>query len=52
MGLIPGSGGTASIPFRIGAPRTAYLALTGQTIDAHRALRWGLVDELSDTEGT
>ncbi len=52
MGLIPGSGGTASIPFRIGAPRTAYLALTGQTIDARTALRWGLIDELSDPEGT
>jgi len=28
MGLIPGAGGTASLPRRIGRQRTAYLALT------------------------
>ncbi|WP_345495045.1 enoyl-CoA hydratase/isomerase family protein [Nocardia callitridis] len=48
MGLIPGAGGTVSIPWRIGRWRTAWLALTGQPIDAHAALRWGLVDEVTD----
>jgi enoyl-CoA hydratase/carnithine racemase len=46
MGLIPGAGGTASLPVRIGRERTAYLALTGETLTAPEALRWGLVDEI------
>jgi enoyl-CoA hydratase/carnithine racemase len=46
MGLIPGAGGTASLPRRIGRHRTAALALTGRTIDAATALAWGLVDEI------
>lgn len=44
MGLIPGAGGTVSIPRRIGRWRTAYLALTGRAIDVDVALAWGLVD--------
>jgi hypothetical protein len=48
MGLIPGAGGTASIPRRIGRWRTAYLALAGTSIDAEQALAWGLVDEIAD----
>jgi len=46
MGLVPGSGGTVSLPRRIGRQRTAWLALTGASIDAARALAWGLVDEI------
>lgn len=46
MGLIPGAGGTVSLPRRIGARRTAELALSGTPIDAETALEWGLVDEL------
>jgi len=44
MGLIPGAGGTWSIPRRIGRHRTATLALTGTSIDAATARRIGLVD--------
>jgi len=44
MGLIPGAGGTVSIPRRIGRQRTAQWALTGEVIDAGTALKWGLVD--------
>lgn len=47
MGLIPGAGGTASLPTRIGRERTAYLALSGTALDATEALRWGLVDEVA-----
>ncbi|MCW2784678.1 MAG: hypothetical protein JWP74_1195 [Marmoricola sp.] len=47
MGLIPGAGGTVSIPRRIGSWRTAYLALTGRRIDARTALDWGLVDAVT-----
>jgi enoyl-CoA hydratase/carnithine racemase len=46
LGLIPGAGGTVSLPRRIGRHRTAALALTGRTIDAATALEWGLVDEI------
>ena len=46
LGLIPGAGGTVSISRRIGRWRTAYLVLTGRTIDADTALAWGLVDEI------
>ena len=46
LGLIPGAGGTVSITRRIGRWRTAYLVLSGQTIDPPTALRWGLIDEV------
>jgi hypothetical protein len=46
MGLVPGAGGTVSVPRRIGRSRAAWLALTGETIDAGTALRWGLIDEI------
>jgi hypothetical protein len=47
FGLIPGAGGTASLPRRIGRQRTAFMALTGDVIDAATALEWGLVDEIA-----
>ncbi len=46
LGLIPGAGGTVSLPRRIGRHRTALLALMGTTIDATTALAWGLIDEI------
>ena len=46
LGLIPGAGGTASLPRRIGRHRTALLGLTARTIDADTALSWGLVDRI------
>lgn len=48
MGLIPGAGGTVSLARRIGRHRTAWMALTGSSIDAGTARAWGLVDRLSD----
>lgn len=47
MGLVPGAGGTVSLPRRIGRHRTAYLTLTGERVLADTALAWGLIDELS-----
>jgi enoyl-CoA hydratase/carnithine racemase len=46
LGLIPGAGGTVSITRRIGRWRTAYLVLSGRTVDPATALAWGLVDEV------
>ncbi len=51
LGLIPGAGGTASVTRRIGRHRMALLALCGASIDAATALRWGLVDEVTDDVG-
>lgn len=48
FGLIPGAGGTVSLPRRIGRQRTAYLALSLARIDAKTALAWGLVDAIED----
>jgi enoyl-CoA hydratase/carnithine racemase len=48
MGLVPGAGGTASLPRRIGRQRTAWLALAGVRLDAATALAWGLVDEIRE----
>jgi hypothetical protein len=48
LGLVPGAGGTVSIPRRIGRHRTARLALTGEAVDATTALAWGLVDAVDD----
>jgi len=46
MGLIPGAGGTVGITLRIGAWRTAFLALSGEPLPVITALRWGLVDDV------
>lgn len=42
MGLIPGAGGTASLPRAIGRQRTAYLALRGRRFRADALAGWGL----------
>lgn len=47
LGLIPGAGGTVSLPRRIGRERTEWLGLSGEFIDAETALEWGLVDRLT-----
>jgi enoyl-CoA hydratase/carnithine racemase len=46
FGLVPGAGGTVSVPRRIGRQRAAWLALTGAVVDARTALAWHLVDEI------
>lgn len=54
IGLIPGAGGTVSLPRRIGRQRTAAIGVTGRQIDADTALEWGLIDEInpaSEAEG-
>jgi enoyl-CoA hydratase/carnithine racemase len=51
MGLVPGSGGTVSLPRRIGRQRTGWLALSGRRLGAADALAWGLVDRIGPTAG-
>jgi enoyl-CoA hydratase/carnithine racemase len=50
MGLIPGAGGTVSIPRRVGRWRALYLAMTGRALDARTALSWGLIDRIGSTD--
>ncbi|HSV03304.1 MAG TPA: enoyl-CoA hydratase/isomerase family protein [Phenylobacterium sp.] len=45
MGLIPGAGGTATIPRRIGRHRACYLTISGVDLDLATALAWKLVDD-------
>jgi enoyl-CoA hydratase/carnithine racemase len=47
LGLVPGAGGTVSLPRRIGRQRTAWLALTSHRLPAEEALAIGLVDEIA-----
>lgn len=47
MGLIPGAGGTVTIPRRIGRHRAAWMMLGGRRLSARTALSWGLVDQLA-----
>lgn len=48
MGLVPGAGGTVSVPRRIGRWRAAWMFLSGSRIDARTALEWGLIDEIGE----
>jgi Enoyl-CoA hydratase/isomerase len=48
LGLVPGAGGTVSLPRRIGRLRTAWLAFSGLAIDASTAVAWGLADEIAE----
>jgi 2-(1,2-epoxy-1,2-dihydrophenyl)acetyl-CoA isomerase len=50
VGIIPGDGGCWLLPRTIGYARAAQMALTGESIDAQEALRFGLVSEVVDPE--
>jgi enoyl-CoA hydratase/carnithine racemase len=51
LGLVPGSGGTVSIPRRIGRHRAAWMGLSAATVDADTALAWGLFDAIVPDAG-
>jgi enoyl-CoA hydratase len=46
LGVIPGYGGSQRLPRLVGRGAALKLLLTGAIIDAHEALRIGLVDEV------
>jgi enoyl-CoA hydratase len=50
IGLPPGNGGSWFLPRIVGAGRAAELALTGDIIDAARALEIGLVNRVAEPE--
>ena len=52
MGLIPGAGGTVSIPHRIGRQHALWFAISGHRLNATSALAWGLGDAIDETPWT
>src|ERR1700761_2389738 len=46
LGIPPGYGGTQRMPRLVGSGMALYLCLTGEPIDAHEALRIGLVQRV------
>jgi enoyl-CoA hydratase len=50
LGLIPGYGGTQRLAELIGKGRAIHLLLTGDMIDAQKALDWGLVTQVCSQE--
>jgi enoyl-CoA hydratase len=51
LGIIPGAGATQRMPRVIGMGRAKHLILTGEAIDAARALEYGLVTMVVPKEG-
>ncbi len=48
LGIVPGDGGAWFLPRTVGWQRAAEMLFTGDTIDAHTALSWGMVSRLCE----
>jgi len=46
VGVMPGWGLTVALPEAVGTRRARQMSLTGNFLDAHTALAWGLVNEV------
>ncbi len=49
LGIITGWGGTQRLPRLIGRTRALEMFFTAEAIDAQRALRFGLIDEIAES---
>jgi enoyl-CoA hydratase/carnithine racemase len=49
-GIMPGAGGTQTLPRAMGERRAKQLLLTGQPFSADEAERWGLVNEVVEPD--
>lgn len=43
LGLVPGAGGSWSLPKLVGLPRAMGLAMTAEAVDAEKAEQWGMI---------
>jgi enoyl-CoA hydratase len=50
LGIMPGAGGTQTLPRALGARRAKEILLTGRPFDAQQACDWGLVNRLCDPD--
>jgi len=50
LGIIPGFGGTYRLPLKIGTPDALDLILSGKAVNAHKAKKLGLVEEVFPKE--
>lgn len=50
VGVVPDQGGSFLLPQIVGMGRALHMGLTGERIDADKALDWGLVTEVCDDD--
>jgi enoyl-CoA hydratase len=50
LGIMPGAGGTQSLPRAVGARRAKEILLTGRPFTAQQALEWGMVNRICTSE--
>ena len=52
LGLLPGAGGTQRLPRVVGAQKALSMIVSGDPIGASDALKFGLIDEMTDGDHT
>jgi enoyl-CoA hydratase len=46
IGIMPGGGGTQTLPRRVGHARASEIILTGRPVSAEEALAWGMINRI------